>query len=299
MKFWEALVAIHKTGDVAGLAMFWGTVAAILLLLILHVRLVGARRLARKALEAARGLTDDLQYLTQQFDGLERRMEKRLDSRTTEIDARISQKLDRKGDLIQERLEERTTALSDSVNVLGSRVAEARDQIERFRLRVEEVEKRMPNFFDKIEEFRETLARSFQAELGSVLNSFDTSMTSILLQMKSELQMGISRIEGIEGMVRSRQRAERSLLGPPQPPELAEDEGEFEQWEQEAKELAEQPDEDDFEQDFLAAEPEQAEEEPDLPTDEEPEPEAEFFEEQPEGPAPEEETEDDEGPAFA
>ena len=64
-----------------------------------------------------------------------------------------------------------------------------------------------------LEDFRDTLAKTFQVELGSVLNSFDNSVGAVLHQMKSEMQIGISRVESIEGMVRSRQAAGRSLLG--------------------------------------------------------------------------------------
>ncbi|MHC4481705.1 MAG: hypothetical protein ACYS1C_12155, partial [Planctomycetota bacterium] len=132
---------------------------------------------------------------------------------------------------------------------------------------INDVDGRIPGLFDRIDEFRETLARAFQVELNSVLSSFDSTVSGILEEMKSELQLGIGRIESIENMVHSRQGAGRTLLGVAEEPELPEGPGEegelelpedpgeeegpelpegpseeeeqFEEWEQEAKELAE------------------------------------------------------------
>ncbi|MGD2174696.1 MAG: hypothetical protein PVJ27_04775 [Candidatus Brocadiaceae bacterium] len=242
MNVWDYVVQIHRTGDVQALVLFWGVAAVVVLFVVLQVLLIRSRGVAVRAMNTVRDLADDMRNLRRELDELERRMEKRLDSRAAELDARMTKKLDQKGDLIQERLEERSSSLSDAISSLDGKVGQARQQMEAFRQRVDDVEGRIPGLFDRLDEFRDTLAHTFQAELGSVLTSFDNSMSAILQQMKAELQMGVSRIESIENMVRSREQAERSLLGPPEAAEPAE-EGEFEEWEREAKELAEQPEE--------------------------------------------------------
>lgn len=241
---WNKLAAMHSTGDLWVLVPFYGTIIALIVFVCLQVMLVRGRRLALKAGQAARDLQEDVKALQAQMDDVDRRLEKRLDLRAGDLDARMTRKIDQKGDLIQERLEQHRTALTQSVAQLEARVARLVEQLAVFGERVEEVEDRIPNLFDRLDEFRETLARTFQAELGGVLSSFDNSVAAILQQMKAELQLGISRIESIEGMVQSRTKAERSLLGTP-PDELAlpgdafeAEEAEFEEWEREAKELA-------------------------------------------------------------
>jgi DNA repair exonuclease SbcCD ATPase subunit len=238
---------IHQSADWPALLGFYGLVLAAILLICLLILLLRGRALASAALQHAGRLGEDLHGMRAEIDELERRMEKRLDSRASDLDARMTKKMDQKGDLIQERVEQRASSLSDTMHRLESRAARASEDVERFRARVDEVERRIPNLFDRLDEFRETLGRTFQVELNSVLNSFDSSLVSILQQMKSDLQLGLSRVEGLEAMVRSRERAEKSLLGaaegaaPPLPGSLEEEEKEFAEWEQQAKELAEQP----------------------------------------------------------
>ncbi len=242
MHIWEFLVDIHR-GDWTALVIFYSAVVGMILFVLLQLLLVRSRRAALKALATVRDLLEDMK-------ALESRMEQALQSREGELDARMTRKIDQKGDLMQERIEQRSAALSDSISKLDSRAGRAEDQVQQFRERIAEVESRIPNLFDRLDEFRNTLAKTFQVELSGVLNSFDNSMGAVLQQMKSDLQLGISRIEGIEGMVRSRERAERTLLGAPGegalPEPAGEEEGEFEEWEQQAKELAEseEPEED-------------------------------------------------------
>ena len=241
---WHYLVQIHQTGDWPALLRFYGIVVAVILFLWLQVLLVRGRMLAVRALERTRELTESLQALRAEADELERRMEKRLDTRAGDLDARMTKKMDQKGDLIQERVEQRAADLSDAIHRLESRVARASEDVGRFRDRVDEVEGRIPNLFDRLDDFREALGRTFQVEINSVLSSFDSSLGAILQQMKSDLQLGLSRVESLESMVRSRERAEKSLLGTPEgaaaplPNSLEEEEQEFAEWEAEAKELA-------------------------------------------------------------
>lgn len=241
MRLWEYIVRIHQGPDLQALVTFYGIVAAALILLLLLWWISRSRREARNAMQTVGFLKDDMKALQGRLDELERRIEDRIDSRASELNARVAKKLDQKGDRLQERVEERASALSERIAGVESRTQKVTEDVERFRERVDEVEARIPNLFDKLDEFQETLSRTFQAEMNSVLNSFDNSLASLLQQMKSDLQLGISRIEGIESMVRSREEAERNLLGParettPQTA-LEEEEGEFAEWEEEAKEL--------------------------------------------------------------
>ena len=243
---WEMVVALHQSGDLTLLVPFYGVVVAVIVFVCLQLMLIKGRRLAVKAAQAARDLMADLKALHAQVNELEQRLENRLDARTGDLDVRMTRKIDQKGDILQERLDQHRSALSDSVGKLEARLARTGEQLEAYRERTDEVESRIPGLFDRLDDFRDTLAQTFQAELGGVFTSFDNSVAAILQQMKAELEVGISRIESIEGMVRSRDRAQLSLLGPrgeaalPGPAPEQGEEAEFEEWEQQAKELAEE-----------------------------------------------------------
>jgi chromosome segregation ATPase len=244
MNVWEYLVQIHTSQDWTAIVQVWGIVLACVIFVLLQLLLLRSRKLALRALDRVRELVADMQGIEGQLDEIERRVEGRFDSRVGELDARVTKKLDHKADLIEERIDKRASALSDAINKVESRASHANEEVARFRQELSDVESRIPGLFDKLDEFRETLGKTFQAELGSVLNSFDNSVSSVLQQMKSELIMGVSRIESIESMVRSRHSAERTLMSTPQLPEGEQDEeeedeeeDEFAEWEEEAKEL--------------------------------------------------------------
>lgn len=244
------LAEIHSAPpDWRALISFYSGAAAVVLFIVLQILMIRGRRLAVKAFTTARGLMEDMRGLQEQMSELERRLEKRLDARTGDLDARMTKKIDQKGDLIEQRVDGNRAGLTETIAKLDGRMADATEQVERFHRRLDEVESRIPGLFDRLDEFRDTLAKTFQAELSGVLNSFDTSVAGILQQMKSELQLGITRIESIESMVRSRERAESTLLGGskgPALPEALDGEGpDFEEWEREAKELAQEGGEDD------------------------------------------------------
>jgi DNA anti-recombination protein RmuC len=242
MDLWQTLVRIHESGDWTLLVVFYGIVAALVVFVCIQLLLVHGRRLALRATREAGRLAMELSALEQQVEEMERRIEKRLDEMAGELNARMTSKLNQKGDLIEQRIDQRSSAIAEQISKLDSRVSFASTDVDRFQQRIDEVEARIPGLFDKLDDFRDTLARTFQAELGSVLNSFDNSIASVLQQMKSELQLGISRIESIEGMVTSKERAEKTLLGGAGGgalPEAADGEDEpFGEWEEEAKELA-------------------------------------------------------------
>ena len=254
MHIWELLVKIH-CGDWTTLVVFYSVVVGIILFVLLQLLLVRSRKASLKALAAVRDLLEDMKAMESQLDKLESRIEQGFNEWQAELETRMTRKIDQKGDLIQERVEQRSGTLSDSINQLDSRVGRSDDQMQQFRERVAEVENRIPNLFDRLDEFRGALAKTFQVELGSVLSSFDNSMGAILQQMKSDLQLGISRIEGIESMVRTREKAGRTLLGAGEEPALPgpadEEEEEFGEWERQAKELAESEESEEEEPDEL------------------------------------------------
>lgn len=210
---WARIVELHQLGQWQELILLYGVLLALVLLAVLLVILLRGRGMARQALKAAQEAHGFARDVMNRIDDVERRVERRLDTRAGELDARMTKKMDQKGDLIQERIDQRSSTLSDQINKLDSHVSQSNEAIERFKVRIDEVERRIPGLFDKIEEFRNTLARTFQVELSSVLNSFDNSVGAVLHQMKSELQIGVARIESIENMVQSRKQAEQSLLG--------------------------------------------------------------------------------------
>lgn len=110
------------------------------------------------------------------------------------------------------RLDDRSDQIERRVGGVESRAVQLFAESETVRRRVDQVEERIPNLYERMEEFRNTLARIFQDELGAVLGSFDTSVAAVLDQMKTDLRMGITRIESIESMVHSREKAGRNLL---------------------------------------------------------------------------------------
>lgn len=122
-------------------------------------------------------------------------------------------------------MDHKVTTVEQKVGDAEARGRELLQQSESFRLRVDQVENRIPSLYDHMEESRNTLARIFQNELGAVLGSFDSSVAAMLDHMKADLHAGIARIESIEEMVRRRQKAGRELLvgvGAPSLPEAEE-----------------------------------------------------------------------------
>lgn len=110
------------------------------------------------------------------------------------------------------RVQQEAAVLSEMAVAAEGRSRDALREAQDVRHRVDEVEARIPNLYETLEQFRATLASIFQNELGAVLGSFDSSVTAVLEHMKADLHMGITRIETIEDMVQSRQKAGRALL---------------------------------------------------------------------------------------
>ena len=230
---WQTIVEFHRSAGWLSLVQFYGAIVGgvgVVILLIFWLRALSSAKKGRRRIQE---LVEDLKQMHRTAGEAEYRLEQKMNDRVAELEQRVGRKMDQKSDWARDRIEQTETRLSERMDERTSPVVakmgsietqgqELSRQVETFRHRVDEVEIRIPNLYDRLEEFRETLAKIFQSELGSVLESFDGSVTAVLNQMKTDLQMGITRIEGIEGMVRSRQRAEDALLGPLGKPELAE-----------------------------------------------------------------------------
>jgi hypothetical protein len=230
----EAIKSICQ--DPPAIMVLAGVVAAVLVLVCLLLMLLKGRRLALRTAATARDLIADMKSLREQLEEAEKRVDRRLAGLTGEVDERVNAGL-------TERLAASRRELDEGLARLDASASSLREDMDGLRTRLDEVEGRVPGLLDQLDELRETLGRTFQSELSGVLSSFDTSVAGILEQMKSELQIGISRIEGIEQMVRGRERAERALLAGASDQELEAGEDEessrFAEWEQEAKDLAE------------------------------------------------------------
>ncbi len=125
---------------------------------------------------------------------------------------RLSKRLRQMEAELNTRFDEKTAPALTRLSAVEDDVRETHRDAEAFRRRVDQVESRIPNLYDRMEEFRNTLARIFQNELGAVLGSFDSSVGAVLEHMKSDLHMGITRIETIEEMVNARHQAGKALL---------------------------------------------------------------------------------------
>ncbi|NLW51195.1 MAG: hypothetical protein GXY85_10205 [Candidatus Brocadiaceae bacterium] len=114
---------------------------------------------------------------------------------------------------LADRMDAQAQAAAEAALAADGRARDALREAGSIQRRMVEVEGRIPSLQEKLEHFRRTLACIFQNELGAVLSSFDSSVTAVLEHMKADLHMGVARIETIEEMVHSRQKAGRALLG--------------------------------------------------------------------------------------
>ena len=123
---------------------------------------------------------------------------------------------------LSNRVDKQAGAAVEAALAADGRSRDALREAQGVQQRVDDVERRIPTLQEKLEHFRITLAGIFQNELGSVLSSFDTSVSAVLEHMKADLHMGVARIETIEEMVHNRQQAGRTLLGTGDAPMLEE-----------------------------------------------------------------------------
>ena len=173
-EIWQYVVQIHQTVAWNSLAIVYGGAIVALYLFISQIRRSRLARTGNAIREEAEEIKQELQRLRERQMKLAKYTKGKVDKCSRETEERIDQ----------------------------------------FGRRLGNVEDRIPNLYDHMDEFRESLSQIFESELGSVMRSFDTSVDSVLQQMKDQLQTGVKNIEGIERMVRGRRKVETKLLGP-------------------------------------------------------------------------------------
>lgn len=186
MSAWDVIVQMHRGVDWSLLGIFYGGIAAILIFAALQVIRSRQGAIAREARDRVAGFQERLEGLRSELQQAE--------------------------DSLKHRLTEGMAGLAGQIGSAEAKGVRAMGEIENVRRHMEQIEGSMPNLYDELKEFRDMLSRVFRNELGAVLNSFDGSLTAVLDHMKADLHMGISRIESIESMVKSRQWAEHALL---------------------------------------------------------------------------------------
>jgi uncharacterized protein YoxC len=209
------IIELHTTGDWTALVQLYSFGVAFVILIILLARLSQGRSIAIDARRTGEKHEKNLADLNGRIDNLEAtlgsKIEERLlgkvDNRLDSIEQRTQELYERQSDT----LENRTSDLNQRLNEIAAKLEQTNAELKSVQHHVEEVENGMPSVFDRLEEFQHALARGYQSELSSVFESFDNAMGALLEQMKGELKGGLSRLEGIEGMIKSRKRAESQL----------------------------------------------------------------------------------------
>ena len=210
---WQYLVEIHTAGQWETLVQFYGLALAVLILVIILLLHSRSRGIALKAARLAHNLEQELRKLPGALERIESDLESRLATKTNQkidaVEAHVQELHGKQGDLLEERCSE----LAADIGKTDVQVQRTNAQIEGLKNDLEQVEARIPSLLDRLDDFREAVAKRCQGELASVLGSFDKTVRAVLTQMKGELQVGVSRIEGIESMIRNRKQAEMTLLG--------------------------------------------------------------------------------------
>ena len=201
MSLWQQVVQMHVQAQWGLLVPFYGGIGLALYLVISEVLRFRASARAKNAQERVEQLEEVLKSLNNQQEHM------------AAVQRQERQKTSEKMEELSERMTREVAAAGASRD----------EQMERFCSRLTELEERIPSLHEHLEDFRVTLSGIFQSELGSVMNAFDNSVSCVLQHMRDQLQMGLCTLEGIESMVKGRQKAERHLLGPTSEADQAED----------------------------------------------------------------------------
>lgn len=236
-ELWANLVQAHAGLNWMALLPFYGILAMAGLFAALMIRLVrragraseaaGRVRALEQEIKQLRSLESQTRQLRSDTGALQAQLDKgyqslrehmatqkqALKNEIQELERDVRRELEEVERTVTREFEDVTTRATRRMEKLEQDGNEVLRQMESNNSRIAEVEKRIPDIYEHLEDFRTTLGNIFQNQLSAVLNSFDSSVAAVLDHMKGELEMGINRIEGIENMVHSRQRAERTLLG--------------------------------------------------------------------------------------
>ena len=205
---WQYLVRLHESGDQAALVQFYAPVAAFVILIVLLARHGRGRHLAKKVSARADELHQEIGELQAILDRMEETMLKdlegallkKIDARLEDIDARVHQLNTGQSDLV----EKRTAELDGKVGQMAGEILSVRTQLQA-------AEDRLTGMWEGLEDIKGTLAEDRRGEILGMLESFDSTFAVVLDQMKTQLTEGLGRIEGIEGLLQERKRAQEEL----------------------------------------------------------------------------------------
>lgn len=230
----QGSVGMIAGGYAAALVGLLGVLIAAALFAWLQVLLVRGRLAALRALEEVRELAAALRSLQERIAGMESRLEQKLDARGAELEQKLSARTDEALAQARGLPPQGRPAEAESVGSLEVRLS-------RLEERAAALPARAPGPspsagpFERLEGLVRAAPGQPDLPRGALMAALD--------EMKAELQLGVSRVERLESMLRTRSEEEAgAVVGPSReavPPEpLSEEEAEFEEWEQEAKELA-------------------------------------------------------------
>ncbi|MFP4027407.1 MAG: hypothetical protein ACLFWL_06415 [Candidatus Brocadiia bacterium] len=204
-------------GDWATLIPLLCEAIAFIIIIIFLFLLSRSRATAAEARTEVKNVSEKLHDLEAQIsdfrsdlrDDLENLLNRKMDTKLDGMEERTQGLHSRQ----TEMLEDRSSELSGRIAKTDAEIEQLRNEFDSLRNHVQKVEREMPGVFDRLDEFKNAIARGYKSELSSVFESFDNSISAMLDQMRAELETGLSRINGIESMVRKRKNAEDVFAG--------------------------------------------------------------------------------------
>jgi len=200
VKLWDFVVQMHRDVDWNTLVVFYGVIGALICFAILHL----LPRRARAIAEGVRKRVGEHETRLNQTEARLRQSEERFDQG--------AERLNEAEDRITQRLDEKTQAIVENVLNLEARLQGMEADVEALRTYIEEVGGCIPAVREELEEFRNSLSKTFRGELDYLLGTFRDALGSALEQVKTDLHAGIERVDALELLIESCGRAERALL---------------------------------------------------------------------------------------
>lgn len=234
---WHWLADIHR-GPPGIIVAFYTIVVAVLLFAWLQVLLVRGRLMALSALEQIKDLAAEVRDLRERLSGMERRLEERLDARFVRLEQGLAARPEQSPAPAQEQ-----AALAQSVKALEARLSRLEEKIAALPKATPDASSRAPALAERIEDIARTVPGAPLRPALGLSDSSQAALRAALDEVKAELQLGLGRVERIESTLRGREKEEdRPVVGVSQEAvasePLSEQEAEFEEWEQEAKDSA-------------------------------------------------------------
>jgi len=196
---------------------------------------------ARSLAASVRTLAEQVVALTARMEDAERRSKASREAANAELEARTTAKMDKTAVELRDLILTHRAEMDAAIRELGLRISKAGTEPARPRARIVEEAAPAPALAGRGAQ-AEPPAVYLTSE-GALPDSVEAPTAESLRRLKSELQLGISRIERAETLLLKREGDERAVIGAAgevaPPDELSAEEAEFEDWEQEAKDLAE------------------------------------------------------------